>query len=168
MPRPKSVLNAFTANEVTAITRLSRPMVDYLAVHGFLTPAYVEGPPRRRGRVRYYSYRDLVIARIIQRLRETGVQLRRLKAAVRQLNEHPDWIDKPTDAAAKIRWLLSDGKEVFIRNQDGFLDDLANGQRAFAFVVNLDQVESEVLKKVPAKKRAHCSITNSSLLVSSK
>jgi DNA-binding transcriptional MerR regulator len=171
MPRPRDVLNAFTADEVTSITGLSRPMVDYLATQAFLRPAYVDEtrgkwrPGRIRGRVRYYSFRDLVIARIVQRLRETGVQLQRLKLAIQRLNVHPEWADSPEDPAAKVRWLLSDGKEVLIRHQDGFLEDLSSGQRAFAFVVNLDQVQSEVLSNVPAKRRPYCSLTNTQLML---
>jgi DNA-binding transcriptional MerR regulator len=171
MPRPKKVLNAFTANEVTSITKLSRPMVDYLASQGFLRPAYIDetqGKRKRgrvRGRVRYYSFRDLVIARVVQSLRETGVRLHRLKLAVQRLNAHPDWVDAPGDPAAKIRWLLSDGKQVLIKHQDGFLEEISSGQRAFAFVVNLDQVEREVMKKVPAKRRPYCSLTNTALML---
>jgi DNA-binding transcriptional MerR regulator len=171
MPKPKKVLNAFTADEVTSITKLSRPMVDYLATKGFLRPAYVDEtvgrarPRRARGRVRYYSFRDLVIARVVQSLRETGVRLHRLKLAINRLNEHPDWADAPDDPTAKIRWLLSDGKNVLIKHHDGFLEEIASGQRAFAFVVNLDQVEREVRQKVPVKRRPYCSLTNTTLLL---
>ncbi|HEY0013693.1 MAG TPA: hypothetical protein VGB79_12680 [Allosphingosinicella sp.] len=171
MPKPKKVLNAFTADEVTSITKLSRPMVDYLSSQGFLTPAYVDEtkhkwpPGRIRGRVRYYSYCDLVIARIVQRLRETGVQLGRLKSAIQTLDQHPDWVDPSTDAAQKIRWLVSDGKDVLIRNHDGFFDDMRTGQRAFAFVVNLDQVEEEVKQKVPARQRKLWSLKNTALML---
>lgn len=162
MARAKKVLNAFPANEVTSITGLSRPMVDYLSHEGFLRPAY-GNHERRRGRVRYYSYRDLVVARLIQRLRETGVELQRLKKAVQKLNEHPDWVAH-ADPTEKVRWLLSDGKRMFIRNQDGFMEDIQKGQRAFAFIVNLEHLEAEVLKRVPPKKRTHCSIDNTELL----
>ena len=48
MPRPKRVLNAFTAREVNEITGLSRPMIDYLLRMDFLHPCYADGAPRRR------------------------------------------------------------------------------------------------------------------------
>ena len=93
-------------------------MIDYLRQQNFLRPAY-EGGKGTRGKIRYYSYRDLVIARLVQRLRETGVQLGRLKTAIRALNDHPDWVAQG-DPVEKIRWLLSDGKRMFLRNQDAF------------------------------------------------
>jgi DNA-binding transcriptional MerR regulator len=163
MPRERKVLNAFPAHEVTEITGLSGPMIDYLAREGFLEPTY-GNPDRTRGKVRYYSYRDLVVARLIQRLRETGVELRRLKEGVQKLVSHPDWVQLPPDADAQVRWLISDGREVFIRNQDGFLDEVRKGQRAFAFIANLDQVIGEVKRKVPRNKRKRWSIDNHDLV----
>jgi len=69
MPSPRKLLNAFPPREVSQITGLSLPMLDYLSRMGYLRPSYGSGPGVR-GKVRYYSYRDLVIARIVQRLRE--------------------------------------------------------------------------------------------------
>jgi DNA-binding transcriptional MerR regulator len=159
MPKTKKVLNAFLASEVSKYTGLSGPMIDYLSHEGFLKPAY-GNPEGTRGKVRYYSYRDLVIARVIQRLRDTGVELYRLKAAVQELNKHPRWVQLPDDPAKQIRWLVSDGRKVFIRNQDGFLDEVEKKQRAFAFIVNLDGVAAEVKRKVPKKRRDNWSIDN--------
>ena len=83
MPKPREVLNAFTAYEVWKITGLSIHMIDYLARDNYLNPTYAKG--RVRGKVRYYSYRDLVVARIIQKLRESGIELRRLKKSIQLL-----------------------------------------------------------------------------------
>src|SRR5215472_17194819 len=85
MPQPRTVLNGFTAREVERITGLSVPMVDYLSREGYLRPTY--GLERVRGRVRFYSYRDLMVARIVQRLRERGIELRRLKQSIQRLSE---------------------------------------------------------------------------------
>ena len=138
-------------------------MIDYLSHEGFLRPAY-GNPDGKRGKVRYYSYRDLVIARIIQRLRDSGVELYRLKAAVQELNAHRKWRELPSDETQQVRWIVSDGKKVFIRNQDGFLDEVGQKQRAFAFIVNLDKVVGELKRKVPAKKRANWSIDNTKVM----
>jgi DNA-binding transcriptional MerR regulator len=164
MPRTKKVLNAFLASEVSRHTGLSMPMVDYLSREGFLKPAY-GNPDGRRGKVRYYSYRDLVIARVIQRLRATGVELYRLKAAIQELNTHRKWRQLPADEREQVRWLLSDGKRIFIKNNDGFFDDVEKKQRAFAFIVNLDGVAAEMKRKVPKRKRDHWSIENNGLLL---
>ena len=160
MPVPKRVLNAFTAKEVQAITGLSLPMIDYLLRAGFLTPAYGAGT---RGQVRYYSYRDLVAARLVQQLRETGVELSRLKRAVAQLCEDAPWSDT-TPLTARLDWLVSDGKEVLLRSGDGFLDTLRRDrQRSFAFVVNLPSLEQQVRTLVPKAKRTHFTMENREL-----
>lgn len=154
MPLPRKVLNGFTAAEVHVISGLSRPMIEYLKRHGFLEPAYAPAN-NPRGRVRFYSYRDLVVARLIQRLRETGIQLGRLKAAVERIAEDSFWSDSVTPAEG-LNWLVSDGRTCFLRNRDGFLDDLiGSGQRAFAFVVNMGELLAEVRERVPAEKREH-------------
>ena len=150
--------NGFTAAQVTAITGLSLPMVDYLARTGFLRPAYAK--EARRGRVRYYSYRDLVVARLVQRLRETGIELYRLKYAIRRLAQATDWTTE-VDPAIRLRWLVSDGHEVALKNEDGFLDTFRkDGQRVFAFLVNLDDLTEEVRQRIPEAQSASFSLRN--------
>jgi DNA-binding transcriptional MerR regulator len=166
MPVPRKVMNAFTAREVSKITGLSLPMIDYLLREDLLRPSYGEDTGRR-GKIRYYSYRDLVVARLIQRLREGGVQLARLKTSVQILCRDAPWGEGP-DPTTRLNWLISDGREVFLKNKDGFLDILTgSGQRAFAFVVNLSHLEAEVRERVPVAQRSHFAIENRSLIYAS-
>jgi hypothetical protein len=78
-----------------------------------------------RGKVRYYSYRDLVIARVV----------------------HP------------LQLLVTDGKRVLFKSADGFLEEV-DGQRSFAFVVNLESVKAEVESRIPQAKRKHFTMKN--------
>lgn len=163
MPIPHDVLNAFPAREVSRITGLSLPMIDYLLREGLLRPSY-SSETGCRGKVRYYSYRDLVVARRIQRVRDGGVQLGRLKSAIQTLCRDVPCVaqENPTEC---LNWLITDGNEVFLRNYDGFLDTVTgSGQRAFAFVINLKSLEAEVRGLVPAAQRPHFNIENSSLI----
>ena len=163
MPLPKRVLNAFTARELHNITGLSLPMVDYLLRMDYLKPSYGHGD---RGRVRYYSYRDLVVARVVQRLRETGVELAKLKQAIQSLCGDEAWLPAKTgEALSPLHWLVTDGKEVLLKRDDGFLDELKpNGQRAFAFVVNIENLEQEVKGRIPIGKLEHYSMDNIALI----
>lgn len=152
MPRARRVLNGFTAAEVQGITGLSKPMIDYLRREGFLKPAY-SAPNNPRGRVRFYSYRDLLIARLIQRLRDTGIELRRLKEAVQRIAANDFWLDG-CDPKEGLEWVVSDGKIVHFLNKDGFLDDLTgSSQRSFAFVVNVGRLQKEVRDNIDEEKR---------------
>ncbi len=161
MPIPKKIPYAFTPKEAASITGISLHMLDYLYRMGYLQPAYVPpGTPGVRGKVRYYSYRDLVVARTIQRLRETGVELARLKAAMQTLARYNTW-KKSADDTTPLRWLVTDGKEVFLRDADGFLDQLRpNGQRSFGFVVSLTNIQNEVKILIPEEKRGQFSMRN--------
>lgn len=163
MPSTRPVLNAFTAKEVQEITGLSRPMIDYLLRAGFLRPHYAVGPGRR-GKVRFYSYRDLVAARLVQRLRETGVELHKLKKAVQELCLDETW-GFGDDRSKQLMWLVSDGKDVWLKSNDGFLDSFRRDrQRAFSFIVNLPQLGREVKLLVPPKKRKLFTLENLDLL----
>jgi DNA-binding transcriptional MerR regulator len=159
MPKARSVLNGFTAAEMREITGLSLPMIDYLLRMGFLRPAYIR-KDACRGRVRFYSYRDLVAARLVQRLREKGVQLGKLKAAVQKVAQDKSWIAE-TDPSKRLSWLVSDGHEVLFKNEDGFLDSMrSDGQRAFAFVVNLGNLADEVRAKLTEPQSLHFTLEN--------
>lgn len=166
VPRAKDILNAFTAAEVSAISGLSIHMVNYLRRIDFLTPAYETGP-HRRGKVRYYSYRDLLVARLIQRLRSAGVELPSLKDALVRLRGDELWKEAGEDPPTALRWLKTDGKEAFVEREDGFLEHMrADGQGAFGFVVNLGSLAAEVLSCIPlGPKRDNFSMQNHEVMV---
>jgi DNA-binding transcriptional MerR regulator len=129
-------------------------MLNFLIRNEYLRPSYREDydfPERQkrqpRGNTRYWSYRDLIIAKAIRRLLDAGVQLIRVKRALESLREDEHWLLKTKGFAADraINWLVTDGKEVYLRDHRGFLELIGNGrQRAFAFVVEMKSVRSEV------------------------
>lgn len=165
MPKPRNVLNAFTAKELHEVTGLSVHMINYLSREDYLKPTYDQG--RVRGKVRYYSYRDLVVARVIQRLRESGVQLRRLKDAIGVLGSDQAWLPKISDekTLSPVQWLVSNGKEVLLKNEDGFLDELhKGGQRTFAFVISLENLQDEIRERITQEKLMHYTTENRDLI----
>lgn len=163
MPRARRVLNGFTAKDVCKITGITAPMLEYLRRHDFLRPGHLGGTERRQGRVRYYTYRDLVVAKLIQRLRIAGVRLHVLKGAVERMARDEFWKDGTTPADG-LKWVVSDGSGVYLRDQDGFLDDITgSGQRSFAFVVNVERLSDEVRKDVPTDRRAAFTMAAESL-----
>src|SRR5947209_17763792 len=95
----RNVKNAFTVREVSDITGLRPAMLNYLIRNEYLKPSYREDhdlPERQkrrpRGNTRYCSYRDLIIAKTIQRLLDAGVQLIRLKEALYDLRADKHWL----------------------------------------------------------------------------
>jgi DNA-binding transcriptional MerR regulator len=165
MPQPKRLLNAFTARDVQSVTGLSLPMIDYLRRSDFLVPAYAQAPGRR-GKVRYYSYRDLVVARLIQRLRQNGVELSAIKTAITILKDDALWDGLSDNLPTTLRWLRTDGRNVFLDRQDGVLEHMrADHQGAFAFLVNIGELAAEVRECVPEGiKRDNFSMKNYALM----
>ncbi len=160
MPQARKVLNAFTAREVSKITGTSIHMIDYLAREGYLTPHYDQG--RVRGRVRYYSYRDLLIVRVVQKLRESGLELKCLKKAIKLLSEDETWSWK---GSRRFDLLATDGQKLYCHHQNGSLVELTPGrQQTFAFVINVTKTQQEVMEKIGTDKRERYDLQNRALV----
>jgi DNA-binding transcriptional MerR regulator len=156
MPRPKVVLNAFTAREVAAISGLSHHMVGYLANAGFLPETYRPGGGNTKGSVRYYSYRDLLVARIVRRFSEAGIELKRVKKALVDLRKEEVW--QKLGPAAACALLVTDGKNIFMCYEDGSIIDLTRGrQHSFAFVIDLAEADADIRSRCDATRLHHFS-----------
>jgi DNA-binding transcriptional MerR regulator len=154
----KKVLNGFTAADIATISKLSLHTINYLAREGYLRPSYAKGTIR--GRVRYYSYRDLVIARIIQKLTATGLELKRLKRAIKLLSQDSTW--QGTD---QFHLLATDGNQVFYHLKDGSLLELKpNLQQSFAFVLDVTKTRAETKRLIDAKRRYRFALENHPLI----
>jgi DNA-binding transcriptional MerR regulator len=165
MPKPKRVLNAFTAQQVKTITGLSVHMANYLAREGYLVPTYQEG--HVRGKIRYYSYRDLVVARIVQRLREVGIELKRLKQGIQLLSSDTTWLKAGKERSISL--LGTDGKELFYPDEKGSLIELTReGQRSFAFVLDVARAQSDVKRRLSAKQIALFELRNRPLQIAER
>jgi DNA-binding transcriptional MerR regulator len=157
MPKARDALNGFSVAEVHSISGLSMPMIDYLKRHGFLQPAYccADNP---RGRVRYYSYRDLLVARMIQCFRDTGVQLARLKSTAQRLSKDSFWVEGDSPANG-FNWVVSDGSGIGFRNREQLNEHLmGSGQQAFMFVLNVGELLRDVRSSIPSEKQPHFSM----------
>ncbi len=158
---PRRVLNAFTAKELRAITRLSIHMINYLAREGYLTPAYPDRG-RARGKIRYYSYRDLLVARIVSKLLRSGIEIQRLKRSIQRLNEERTWFPenkKPFDL------LATDGWKLYYHDRNGSLVELAtSGQRSFSFVLDVTRTKDELKQQIHPTKRARFALENRPLI----
>lgn len=148
----RNVKNAFSVREVSDITGLQPAMLNFLVRNEYLQPSYREDhhlPTRQkrrpRGNTRYFSYRDLMIAKTIQRLLDAGLQLTRIKEALLDLQADKHWlVDASIDR--KITWLVTDGKKVYLQEaKQPFLEPLGkNRQTAFSFILEMTSVRADV------------------------
>ncbi len=94
-----------------------------------------------RGRRRLYHYEDLLVLKVVNRLLEEGLPVRRLREAFQKLRHNP----KLSDALAPERYLATDGKDVYFSKEDSLVVNLsAGGQMAFAFVLDFAGIRKAV------------------------
>lgn len=151
-------INGFTPREASAIVGLTVHMLNYLARHGYLVPTY---GGRGRGRVRHYSYRDLVVAKIVARLLGAGLEIRRLKDGIAKLSQHSAL--SSGDATAVLRTLVTDGSSLYMVDGGGGLNDVADGQLAFGFILDLGRMRDEVVDRLDSDQLRNFSLKNRKL-----
>jgi DNA-binding transcriptional MerR regulator len=133
----------FTATRAARLAGLSVAMVNYLCRTKLVMPSCDcrRGP----GLPRHYSFGDVVALRLVARLSKAGISPLRLGKGLAQLREfHPEITLKSLPASH----IVTDGQKIFLRQAGDRLEQVADGQYAFAFVVELDQVRSEVVRRM--------------------
>ena len=81
------------------------------------------------GSQRLYSFRDILVLKVIKRLLDTGVSLQNIRTAVEHLR------DSGVDDLAQVT-LMSDGASVYeCRSQDEVIDLVQGGQGVFGIAV---------------------------------
>jgi DNA-binding transcriptional MerR regulator len=117
--------------------------LDYWARTGLIEPSVRAA--RGSGSQRLYSFRDILVLKVVKRLLETGISLQQIRAAVQHLRE------RGTNDLAQIT-LMSDGVSVYeCTSGDEVVDLLAGGQGVFG--IALGRVWHEVegsLSELPA------------------
>jgi DNA-binding transcriptional MerR regulator len=117
--------------------------LDYWARTGLVEPSV--RPAHGSGTQRLYSFRDILVLKVVKRLLETGISLQQIRAAVQHLR------DRGTSDLAQVT-LMSDGASVYeCTSADEVVDLLQGGQGVFG--IALGRVWSEVegtLAELPA------------------
>lgn len=127
-------------------TGLSMEMIDYLCRIDLVTPA-VAGR-RGRGRMREFKFSDVVFLRTISHLLESGISVKKVKSSLIILKNvfNIDSIDSLPDG-----FLFSDGKEVYLYNNDEIITELSrSGQMTFAFVLGVSSLKEDLRNRTPA------------------
>lgn len=129
----------FDAREVARLSGLTFVMLDYLCRTGVVVPTGESRPGR--GRPRLYTFGDVVIVRALRHLLDAGVSVSRLKRALAGARRHFGGI---TPSKLPGKYLVASPKGVYFKtNRADVLEEL-NGQRVFAFVIELERVRDDV------------------------
>ncbi|CAB4635081.1 unannotated protein [freshwater metagenome] len=113
--------------------------LDYWARTELVAPTVQ--PAQGSGSQRLYSFRDILVLKLVKRLLETGISLQQIRIAVDQL--HAEGIE---DLAGTT--LMSDGASVYLCTSSDEVIDLVNrGQGVFGIAVGavLREVETTLI-----------------------
>jgi DNA-binding transcriptional MerR regulator len=109
------------------IAGITYRQLDYWARTGLVEPSIK--PATGSGTHRLYSFRDILVLKVVKRLLDTGVSLQQIRTAVTALRE------RGVDDLAQIT-LMSDGASVYeCTSPDEVVDLVAGGQGVFGIAV---------------------------------
>lgn len=136
-----STISTFSSTESARLSGLTPTMLDYLCREKFVRPS--GSATRGRGHARRFTFEDLIILVAIARLLRSGVEVRRLSKGLRALR------GRLGEAMTQgIRFLVTDGKEVYL-HRGGTLESLAeHGQLSFAFLIDLHACEQDLTSAI--------------------
>ena len=118
VPPKEPLTDLFTCGEIARLLGLSTTRLRSLDRSGVVSPS-----GRRKGR-RAYTFQDLIALRAAQTLLERRVRLRDVSRAIDSLKRY---LPKVTRPLAELR-VLSDGRRVIVRGQDGTAYEPLTGQ----------------------------------------
>ncbi|MFD1827959.1 MerR family transcriptional regulator [Mumia zhuanghuii] len=119
--------------------------LDYWARTGLVEPS-IRGAGGS-GTQRLYSFRDVLLLKIIKRLLDAGISLQQIRSAIQHLRE------RGTDDLTTVT-LMSDGVSVYeCRSTDEVIDLLAGGQGVFGIAIGGVWREIEgTLSELPSER----------------
>ncbi|MDQ1249351.1 MAG: hypothetical protein QG597_3726 [Actinomycetota bacterium] len=131
---PDSKFIGYRGATACAATGITYRQMDYWARTGLLVPSIRSA--KGSGSQRLYSFRDILVLRIIKRLLDTGVSLQNVRKAVDHLRE------RGVEDLSEIT-LMSDGASIFeCTTEDEVIDIMRGGQGVFGIAIG--RVRSEV------------------------
>ena len=133
--------------EVTRVVGISYRQLDYWARTELVRPSIRDAGGS--GTQRLYSFQDLLQLKVIKKLLDTGVELRRIRKAV-------DYMKERGDAPHGVT-LMSGGVRIYeAATPEAVVDLLAQGQGVFAIAVDKvwDDLEGELQKPKTGRRKA--------------
>ena len=145
-------IDTYTTGQASRIAGFRSPMmVEYLRRCGVVRPSIRDNCGR--GVRVLYGFGDLILLRAVQRLLESGVQVSKIKEA---LNTQRKQFRDLGPREEILKYLITDGKSILLRNNAQSIIELnKKGQFAFAFIVDLHEAKSHILKEIPKHERKY-------------
>lgn len=123
-------------------------MLDYLERSGVFVPE--RRREKGKGRRRRYTFRDVLILKAIAAVLRNGASVASLKDALVGLQRIQFRAEETVleDKAGPLRHLVVSGSRIYLcRSRDELVDLAMGGQMTFSFVIDLDQLHSQLAKE---------------------
>ena len=137
-------MDTFSTVDAVRLTGITQPMLNYLCRVGVVVPSVSRSKGKRgHGTQRRYSFTDLISFKVVKRLIASGVSPVKVKKAIRELHRLGVSVHKLPSS----RVVMFD-ESVYL--WDGSSDPLrvADGQRAFGFILDLEGIRDELLREI--------------------
>jgi len=147
-PTDGVVENGYRAPQVCRIVGITYRQLDYWARTNLLRPTLADA--QGSGSQRLYSFGDIVQLKVVKRLLDAGMSLKRIRVAVEILQKQLELKQPLTDMT-----LLSDGQTIYAASSpDEVVDVFRRGQGVFGIAVGpvQDEVEGELHRLYPDKE----------------
>ncbi len=132
-----ALTDGYRAPQVCNLVGISYRQLDYWARTGLIRPSIQSA--RGSGTQRLYSFTDVVQLKVVKRLLDAGMSLKRIRSAMDILREQLD-----SDAPLSDVTLLSDGTTIYAAHSaDEVVDVFRRGQGVFGIAVGPVQQELE-------------------------
>jgi DNA-binding transcriptional MerR regulator len=139
---PDDAAAVYGQAEVIRFTGASKRQLDNWARERILSPSVQEAAGQ--GTRRLYSFRDIVVIRVIKRLTDAGIRLNKVSCAIETVRRLGD-----ADLAATV--LVSDGVTVYeCRSDNEVIDLLRGGQLVFAITISHALADLRAVLAAPA------------------
>src|SRR4030095_11160970 len=120
-------IEGYRVPEVCRVVGISYRQLDYWARTGLVTPSIRDASGS--GTQRLYSFRDMVVLKVVKRLLDAGVSLQNIRKAIDALRS------RGVADLAEIT-LISDGTTVYeCRSPEDVVDLLQGGQGVFGIAI---------------------------------
>lgn len=142
------IRSRFSAKEAASLTGLGTvAMLDYLERSGVFSRG--KSTQKRRGKRRQYTFRDLLVLKVLRSMLQHGVSVATLKKSLVEF-QHWRWKGEPAvleDAVGGLRFLVASASNVYFAHSAEALVQLSSkGQLAFSFILDLDRLHGELCR----------------------
>ena len=138
-------IDGYRAPQVCNLVGISYRQLDYWARTGLICPSIQSA--RGSGTQRLYSFTDVVQLKVVKRLLDAGMSLKRIRSAMDILREQLQ-----SDAPLSDVTLLSDGTTIYAAHSpDEVVDVFRRGQGVFGIAVGpvQEELEGEIHRLFP-------------------